>query len=536
MQMDMPFREGGVLPGISSDLLTQFAKPRPRPLFGVASVRRHKNALGLSVALCLLVGLFHIAFRPVTYTASTELLVYDRQIATGGDAVILPSSVDIPLVYNQIEMLKSQTVLAKVIDVLKLTEDPEYYFSTPPGALQRLKSLVSFRPRPPVDEETLAFVAALQALRGTLTLQRIGTSHIVRADVRASRPEKAASIANELAGAYLQERRRILAETVQIREAYQGLGPSAYVISTAEPPIRPDGLSSVTIVLIAVLVGFGLGAMIAVLLDALDNTIRTPEQVQYCLGLECLGVIPLMKGRNRKNADPGDLAGAKDDAPPSVMQECQDLSQGLRRVMAEIGDPRLHEFRSLAVTSTMPAEGATTVAFNIARMLAMLEEKVLLITDGHGSLGLYEKSHALHSSLGIDVLSDGSSGLHVVRRHEMCRTDDDSAAWRLAEVIREATASYDIVIVDMPPLASGADVRAAASNFDGILLVVKWASTDSDLVRQAFRSTGEARAKFIGAVLNMVDEEALERYGDDLASMGSVGPAGATANSGVPAC
>ena len=118
----------------------------------------------------------------------------------------------------------------------------------------------------------------------------------------------------------------------------------------------------------------------------------------------------------------------------------------------------------------------------------------------------------------------------------MCRTDDDSAAWRLAEVIREATASYDIVIVDMPPLASGADVRAAASNFDGILLVVKWASTDSDLVRQAFRSTGEARAKFIGAVLNMVDEEALERYGDDLASMGSVGPAGATANSGVPAC
>jgi len=534
MQMDMLSREGGVLPGISSDLLTQFTNPQPRPLFGVASVRRYIKVLWLSVALCLLVGLFHIAFRPVTYTASTELLVYDRQIATGGDAVIFPSSVDIPLVYNQIEMLKSQTVLAKVIDVLKLTEDPEYF--PPPGAPQRLKSLVSFRPRPPVDEKTVAFVATLQALRGTLTFQRLGTSHIVRANIRASRPEKAASIANELAGAYLQERRRILAETVQIREAYQGLGPSAYVISTAEPPIRPDGLNSVTIVLIAVLVGFGLGAMIAVLLDALDNTIRSPEQVQYCLGLECLGVIPLIKDRNRENGGLGDLADAKDDALPSVMQKRQDPSQGLRRVMAEIGDPRLHEFRSLAVTSTMPAEGATTVAFNIARMLAMLEEKVLLITDGHDSLGLCEKSHAPHSSLGIDVLSDGSSGLHVVRRHEMCRTDDGSATWRLGEVVREATASYDIVIVDMPPLASGADVRAAASTFDGILLVVKWAATDSDLVRQAIRSTGEARAKFIGAVLNMVDEETLERYGDDLAAAGSVGSAEATANSGVPAC
>jgi Mrp family chromosome partitioning ATPase/capsular polysaccharide biosynthesis protein len=531
--MNMLFRESGALAGINCESWPQFTKPRP--LFGLASIRRHKKAVWLSVAVCLSVALLYIASRPVTYTASTELLVYDRQIATGQDAVVLPSSVDIPLVYTQIEMLRSRTVLGKVIDVLKLTEDPEY-FSPTPGVLQRLKSSLSFRPGPAIDEKTLAFVATLEALRGGLTFQRIGISHIVRANVRASRPEKAASIANELARAYLQERRRILDETSQIREAYQGLGPSAYVISAAEPPIRPDGPAAATLAVIAVLLGSGLGAMIAVLLNALDNTIRTPEQVEYCLGLECLGVIPSIKGGklnpDRKSVGPVDVADAKNGASASITQECSGASQALWRVMAEIRGPRLHKIRVLAVTSTMPDEGATSVALNLARMLAISGEKVLLISDDHGSPDFHENSRARHSSLGVDVLTDVWSGLHLARLRELRRTDDNSLGGQLGEVVRTAMASYDIVLVDMPPLASGADVRAAAPVLDGVLLVLKWGATDSDLVRQAFQSTGEARAKFIGAVLNTADEEAVERYRDNQVSAESIESARTTADSG----
>jgi polysaccharide biosynthesis transport protein len=537
--MDSLVGAGGALPGISSDSWPRFAKPRSSRPFGAASIRRHKKAVVLSVALCLSLGLFHISSRPVTYTASTELLVYDRQITAGPDAAILPGSVDIPLVYNQIEILRSRAVLAKVIDALRLADDPEYASLTP-GLVQRLKSLMSLQSAPVVDQKTLTFVATLASLRRTVSLRRIGTSHVVQASVRASRPEKAASVANKLAQVYLQERMRIIDETPQIREAYQGLGPSAYVISAAEPPIRPDGLSAAMIVLVAVLLGFGVGAIIALLVDVLDNTIRTPEQAESCLGLECLGVIPLITGDklgwNRKNEDPVDVDDANDGIPRPVMHQDLDLSHALRRVMAEIRGPRLHDFRSLAVTSTIPDEGATTVAVNVARMLARAGEKVTLITDGHVSLGSYENSHTLNSFLGIDIVSDGSSGLHVVPFRELRRTDGSLVGWRLGEVVRKASASCDIVIVDMPPLASGADVRAAGSMFDGILLVAGWGATDSGLVRQAFGSTGAARTKFIGAVLNMVDQQTVERYGDDLASAGPLGAAGTAAETGARVC
>jgi len=72
--------------------------------------------------------------------------------------------------------------------------------------------------------------------------------------------------------------------------------------------------------------------------------------------------------------------------------------------------------------------------------------------------------------------------------------------------------SYDLVIVDMPALATGPDVRAAARTLDGFLLVVKCDATESELVRQALRSAGEARPKFVGAVLNMADDDSMRRY------------------------
>ena len=74
-------------------------------------------------------------------------------------------------------------------------------------------------------------------------------------------------------------------------------------------------------------------------------------------------------------------------------------------------------------------------------------------------------------------------------------------------------AAYDLVIVDMPALATGPDVRAAAQSLDGFLLVVKWGATESELIRQALRSAGEARPKFVGAVLNMADDGMMRSYG-----------------------
>jgi hypothetical protein len=124
-----------------------------------------------------------------------------------------------------------------------------------------------------------------------------------------------------------------------------------------------------------------------------------------------------------------------------------------------------------------------------------------------GSAGSNERQRLPESG----AATDGQTSLRVVRL---------GAQWdwgRLKDLLLEAKGSDELAIVDLPSLASGADVRAAADAIDGLLLVVKWGATDSDLVRQAVRSSGEARAKFVGAVLNMAGELTIGRYGDERA-------------------
>src|SRR5689334_14704283 len=99
----------GFQPGIAS---------RPRRFFGLSSIRRHGRMLWLSCGLFVAAALIYASVRPLSFTAAVQLLVYDRQIATGPLAVVLPGSVDIPLLQNQVELLRSRAVLARVIDAL----------------------------------------------------------------------------------------------------------------------------------------------------------------------------------------------------------------------------------------------------------------------------------------------------------------------------------------------------------------------------------------------------------------------------------
>jgi len=470
----------------------------------------------------LLIGLLYVVFKPITYTASLRLLVYNRQIATGADPVILPGSVDIPLVQNQIEILRSRVVLGKVIEALSLTNYPEYAFRTSSKNLSvpRTTSTIG---------QNMSLSATIDLLRRKLFIRRLGMSHIVLVSFTASDPEKAARICNEVARAYLQERRHLLDELSTIRELYQGLGPSAYIVSEAEPPIRPDGVPALVIAFGAALVGVGVGALGAVLLDVLDNTIRNPEQVEYYLGLKCLGVIPLVgdekEARNKSEKHPPGCAKGSDEFLVSAMPHHHlPVSQALRHVMAAMRDAR-HDLRSVGVTSAVPAEGSTTVAVNLAKVMARSGRRVLLLdcVPENRSLSSSMVRAVRHGAVeagerqgwpGPDAAIDGSSCLHVLPPGEL--PDVGACPAALEEIIRKASDSFEFVVVDMPSLASGADARAAAQVLDCFLLVVKWGDTDSDLVRQAVRSAGEARSKFVGAILNMVDGHTVDRYGDKL--------------------
>lgn len=494
----------------STERLESRINVRPRPSFGLGSLRSRKRLLGIGTLACLALAALYVGVRPTTYTASSQLLIYIRQVLTGPDQAILPGRADLPMVQNQIELLRSGNVLAKVVETLQLTKDPEF--------LRSLRSPPEAQKRDPVatDTDAAAFRAALVALNSKLSIRQVGTSHLVTVSFQASTPEKAARIVNSVIRIYLQERGRASdaasSKAPTLREIYQSLGPSAQVISEAEPPVKSDGPPAALILVAAALFGLGTTAAVALLLDALDDTIHDAHQMEYALGLECLGVVPRFA-----NVDNG-----SEDAAARRLLAVE--GPVLRRAAATVQDASTGEPRTIGVTSVLPGEGATTLAIGLAMASAASGKRVLLIdavldnpaiSRWVASLSCAPPRPGANPEPAVigDVVKV-QAGLHVLSLAEGYGEESRlMPRGLLDDILNAAEASYDMVIVDMPSLASGPQVRAAAQSLDGFLLVVKWGATKSELVRQAFRSAGQAEPKFIGTMLNMADEATMKRYG-----------------------
>ena len=91
----------------------------------------------------------------------------------------------------------------------------------------------------------------------------------------------------------------------------------------------------------------------------------------------------------------------------------------------------------------------------------------------------------------------------------------DAAAWR-RRCDPDCLGVYDLVVINLPSLELGPEFRMAAQDLDGILLVIKWGSTEFDRIERAIAASGVAPSEFIGAVLNMVDDRMIGKFGDKL--------------------
>jgi len=181
------------------------------------------------------------------------------------------------------------------------------------------------------------------------------------------------------------------------------------------------------------------------------------------------------------------------------------------------------------VTSAAPGEGATTVAVTLAHESARSGKKVLIVDGVRANWSLSRATAASggrrstklpgRSGLfGTSVVSDERTGLDVLSIGDLTAIDSDVVWWNhMDEVLHEVTVSYDLVVIDLPSLASGPEVRMAAQMLDGLLLVLKWGGTPAELVQRRLDLSGGARSKFVGVVLNLADERLIGRYGDKLA-------------------
>ena len=267
----------------------------PLRTFGLLSLRRRWRLVASCGALFLIAGVLFVVFKPARYTSTTQLLVYVKQLQSGPDLVVTPGPADLTQVQNEIEIIMSRGMLAKVVGALKLTDDDEVV--PPPTLLGKLWERIVRGPQATSEDGHPKLERALEFLAKHVTVKRVGTSHTILVSARTSDPNKSERIANAIGQVALQA--RVSAEheggrSSLLRERLQGLGPNAYVITTAGAAGRPDGPRKIIVIPGALLFGLAVGAALALILDLMNRTLRTAAQVEH-LGLECIGAIPRLR-------------------------------------------------------------------------------------------------------------------------------------------------------------------------------------------------------------------------------------------------
>ncbi|MES2835248.1 MAG: polysaccharide biosynthesis tyrosine autokinase [Pseudomonadota bacterium] len=288
------------------------------------------------------------------------------------------------------------------------------------------------------------------------------------------------------------------------------------VIDTAQPPTIPSKPNLLLNMVIAALLGIGLGVLGALLFEALDETLATPEDIEQKLGLSVLGVVPLLE----KDVSP---ASALADIRSGFSEAYYSLRTALQ-FSTRNGAPA-----SVLVTSSKPGEGKSTTAFAVALNLARVGKRVLL-ADGDLRNPSLHRVLELDNAQGFSNLLAGSGDLASLVIDSGYKSlaflpcgplpPNPAELWgsdRVGEFIAAATQMYDHVIIDGPPVLGFADAPLLAAAVEGTLFVVESRSTRRAQARGAIRRLSIGRGRILGVVFTKFNAKSAAYGGYDYA-------------------
>lgn len=285
--------------------------------------------------------------------------------------------------------------------------------------------------------------------------------------------------------------------------------PDISVLDTAVVPTRPTKNTAGTIILMAILAGFGAAGGLALLLDRFDARFHYVHQAVADLGLEIAGFVP----RIPRNG----VAAAK---PENVVQFLESFRTLRMHVTHGVRDNRLR----IAVTSAAPGEGKSLVSTNLALSCAKAGLRTVLV-DGDTRRGSLHKTFGLAMKGGLTDYLVGKipeSGLvkdtlhHnlflITCGHRNGTSPELLTSARLTQLIDQLGQAFDVVIVDTPPLAAGIDAYVLAAATGSLLMVLRMGHTDRRLAFAKLSLLDRLPVDVLGSVLNEVPEGGESQY------------------------
>ena len=299
--------------------------------------------------------------------------------------------------------------------------------------------------------------------------------------------------------------------------------PIASVVDPAVPPPVPIRPQKKQIVLVAVMLGLLLGIAVALLLERLDTTVRSTEEVGLRLGQPILTTLPLLKDRDhigrRYLAEPrSQFAEAVRTARTGVL-------------LSAIDQPH----KIVVITSSLPGEGKTTFAANLA--LAHAQTKRVLLIDADMRKPRLARELGLDDDLvGLSSLASGEldakdcmrgvadSSLQVITAGAVPPNPLELLlSQRFQETIAALSREFDLVILDSPPVHLVSDAIVLSTLATGVVFVMKANSTPYQVAQRCLRALIGAKATLFGVVLNQLDFKKAESHYGDYSGYGSYG-------------
>ncbi|WP_353095815.1 polysaccharide biosynthesis tyrosine autokinase [Tissierella praeacuta] len=348
--------------------------------------------------------------------------------------------------------------------------------------------------------ENLGLDLSYNTFRDKVSVNLVKDTEIIKIQVTDQEPTLAADIANETAKVFMDSVKSIMkVENIQVIDEAQ----------IPDSPVKPRPMLNMAI---AGVLGLMSGIFLAFLLEFLDNTIKTSDDVEKHLELPVLGAIPIVRNEESQLI--------------SITNPKSPVSEAFRTLRTNIQFSSIdRELKTIIVTSSSPTEGKSTISANLASILAQSDRKVLLIDCDfrkpkvHQNFGLSNLQGITNVLMGDKNISD------VVHKYESLdnfniltsgpippNPAELLGSKKMRNLLESLKEDYDTIILDTPPVGLVTDSAVLSTIADGLIYVTAVGQIDVEVIKRAKELLDKVSANIIGVVLNKVPIEGRSYY------------------------
>ncbi len=292
------------------------------------------------------------------------------------------------------------------------------------------------------------------------------------------------------------------------------------IVNRAEVPRSPVRPAKKKNIMVSVIVGLTLEVGLAFLLEYMDNTIKTLEDIEQRVQLPFLGTIPTIRFNTQDNEEEIDSSPSENKDLITSTHPRSTSSEAYRsvRTSALLSTPDSPPGKIL-IASAAPYEGKTITAANLAITMAQAGTKTLLLDTDLRKPRIHQ-IFAVENTMGLsNIITTGQDPLSFIKKTDIPHLNiltsgpippnpaELLGSNRMHELMKIFTADFDRIILDSPPLIVVTDASILSTMCDGVILVVQANRTGLDIIQRGKELLQDVNSRIIGVVLNNMDIE-----------------------------